>query len=171
MGEVAKHIEEHIPALRRYALALARNPIAANDLVQDCIVRALTKSRLYRPGTNLRAWLFTILHNLHVSEARRNGKWKKPADPEAALDSLSVPPAQTSAVMLRAVQRAMMALPDHQRLILYSVGVEGKSYEEVSEEFDIPVGTVKSRCFRAREALEHDLNYMHASRNSPPSAA
>lgn len=158
MNVVAKHVEEHIPALRCYALALARNPIAANDLVQECIVRALTKSRLYKPGTNLRAWLFTILHNLHVSEARRNGKWKKPTDPEAALDALSVPPSQTSSVMLRAVQNAMMALPEHQRLILYSVGVEGKSYEEVSVEFDIPVGTVKSRCFRAREALERDLN-------------
>ena len=97
------------------------------------------------------------MHNLHVSEIRRSGKWKQPADPEAAMDKLSVSASQTSTVMLRAVKKAMMALPTQQRTVLYSVGVEGKSYEEVSEEFDIPVGTVKSRCFRARETLQKDL--------------
>lgn len=158
MNVVAKRIEEHVPALQRYALSLARNSAAADDLVQECIVRALTKSRLYTPGTNLRAWLFTILHNLHVSEARRSAKWKQPADPEAALAGLSVPASQPSTVMLRAVRKAMLALPNEQRLILYLVGVEGQSYEDVSEAFDIPVGTVKSRCFRAREALQKDLN-------------
>lgn len=158
MNEVANRIEEHIPALQRYALSLARNSIAADDLVQECIVRALTKAPLYKPGTNLRAWLFTILHNLHVSEVRRNGKWKRPANPDAALASLSVQASQPTSVMLRAVRKAMMALPNQQRLILYSVGVEGKSYEEVSEECNIPVGTVKSRCFRARERLQKDLS-------------
>ena len=134
MNEVAQQIEEYVPALQRYALALCRNASAADDLVQECVVRGLTKAHLYKPGTNLRAWLFTIMHNLHVSEIRRSGKW-----------------------MLRAVKKAMMALPTQQRTVLYSVGVEGKSYEEVSEEFDIPVGTVKSRCFRARETLQKDL--------------
>jgi RNA polymerase sigma-70 factor (ECF subfamily) len=166
MNEVARKIEEHVPALQRYALSLARNPIAADDLVQECVVRALTKARLYKPGTNLRAWLFTILHNLHVSEARRAGKWKQPADPEAALATLSVPASQPESVMLRAVNKAMMALPDQQRLILLCVGVEGKSYEEVSEEFGIPVGTVKSRCFRARAALQKDLNKAYSSDGS-----
>ena len=163
MNEVAELIEEHVPALQRYARALSRNAIAADDLVQDCVVRALTKAQLYKPGTNLRAWLFTILHNLHVSEARRNAKWKQPADPDAALQKLSVPASQPASVMLRAVGKAMTALPDHQRLILFSVGVEGKSYEEASSEFNIPVGTVKSRCYRAREALQRDLNNAYTS--------
>ena len=163
MNEVARQIEQHVPALQRYALSLTRNAVAADDLVQECIVRALTKAQLYRPGTNLRAWLFTILHNLHVSEARRSGKWKRPANTEAALASLSVPASQPASVMLRAVRKAMLALPDQQRLILYSVGVEGKSYEEVSEEFHIPVGTVKSRCFRARETLQKTLNDAYAT--------
>lgn len=154
---IAGQIEEHVPALKRYALALARNASAADDLVQDCVVRALTKADLYKNGTNLRAWLFTILHNLHVNEKRREGKWKQPADPSAALASLSKPAAQTESVMLRAVRKAMMVLPRQQRSILYSVGVEGKSYEEVSDEFDLPVGTVKSRCFRARAALNDAL--------------
>lgn len=156
--DVASQIENHIPALKRYALALARNASAADDLVQECVVRALTKANLYRKGTNLRAWLFTILHNLHVSELRREGKWKRPADPAAALSSLSAPAAQTESVMLRAVRKAMMVLPRQQRSVLYSIGVEGKSYEEVSDEFDIPVGTVKSRCYRAREALQNTLD-------------
>tara|TARA_R110000787_G_scaffold44860_5_gene109726 strand:+ start:694 stop:1209 length:516 start_codon:yes stop_codon:yes gene_type:complete len=156
-NEVAEGIEEHVPALRRYALSLARNAVAADDLVQDCVVRALTKSGLYRSGTNLRAWLFTILHNLHISETRRSSKWKAPADPEAALAGLSVPAPQQGTIMLRAVGKAMSGLPDLQRQILYSVGVEGKSYEETSADFDIPVGTVKSRCFRARETLQREL--------------
>jgi RNA polymerase sigma-70 factor (ECF subfamily) len=163
MNEVAERIEEHVPALQRYALSLARNAVAADDLVQDCVVRALTKAKLYKTGTNLRAWLFTILHNLHVSEIRRSGKWKQPADPEAALEKLSVPASQTASVMLRAVGKAMIALPGPQYLILFSVGVEGKSYKEVSCEFHIPVGTVKSRCFRAREALQRDLNKAYTS--------
>lgn len=166
MNEVAQQIEEYVPALQRYALALCRNATAADDLVQECVVRGLTKAHLYNPGTNLRAWLFTIMHNLHVSDVRRNGKWKQPADPEAALNDLSVTASQPSTVMLRAVKNAMMALPDQQRLVLYSVGVEGKSYEEVSDEFDIPVGTVKSRCFRAREALQRDLNGHHSADTS-----
>lgn len=158
MNEVGNRIEQHIPALNRYALSLARNPMAADDLVQECLVRALTKARLFKPGTNLRAWLFTILHNLHISETRRNGKWKQAVDPETALANLPSPPAQPASVLLRAVRKAMMALPDRQREVLYSVGVEGKSYEEVSDELDIPVGTVKSRCFRARETLQNTLN-------------
>lgn len=118
MNEVAQEIENYVPALQRYALALCRNATAADDLVQECIVRGLTKAHLYKTGTNLRAWLFTIMHNLHISDLRRNGKWKQPADPEAALDSLSVSASQTSTVMLRAVSKAMMALPDLQRVIL-----------------------------------------------------
>lgn len=163
MNEVKKNIEEHIPALQRYALSLARNPIAADDLVQECLVRALSKSSLYKSGTNLRAWLFTILHNLHISEARRSGNWKQAANPDAALAKLSSPASQPATVMLRAVHKAMQTLPDKQRAILHSVGVQGKSYEEVSDEFDIPVGTVKSRCFRARESLEQILNYSYSA--------
>ena len=168
MNEVRKHIEEHVPALQRYALSLVRNPVAAEDLVQECVVRALTKAKLYKAGSNLRAWLFTILHNLHISEARRRGKWKQPADPEATLAKLSTPAAQHPSLMLRSVRKSMMALPDDQRAILYSVGVEGKSYDEVSDEFEIPVGTVKSRCFRAREALQKELNFT-CSLDSVPS--
>lgn len=158
MNVVARQIEEHIPALQRYALSLARNGVVADDLVQDCVVRALIKSNLYTPGTNLRAWLFTILHNLHVSQVRKDEKWKQPTDMDGALAKLSVPASQPSSLMLRAVRRAMLALPDQQRMILYRVGVEGRSYEEVSDELDIPIGTVKSRCYRARKSIREGLD-------------
>jgi len=171
MNEVAEQIEDYLPALKRYALSLARNPAAADDLVQECAMRALSKSRLYKPGTNLRAWLFTILHNLHISEGRRSGKWKQPHDPEAALAKLSAPAPQTSTIMLNSVGKAMTALPQQQRRVLFAVGVEGKSYEEVSDEMDIPVGTVKSRCFRARETLVAKLESTRPQAGSLPAAA
>jgi RNA polymerase sigma-70 factor (ECF subfamily) len=158
MNQVAQQIEVHVPALMRYARALAHNPTAAEDLVQECVVRALTKASLYKPGTNLRAWLFTILHNLYISDMRRNKKWKEAANPEAALNALSVAPRQTHAVMLRAVREAMRRLPSQQKMILYFIGVEGKSYKEVSRELGIPVGTVKSRCSRARDSLQQELD-------------
>lgn len=154
MNEVETRIEEHIPALQRYALSLTRNAAEAENLVQECAVRALSKARLYQPGTNLRAWLFTILRNLHISEKRYTAKWPRAADPELALQNLSVPAAQPASSMLRSVTEAIATLPDPQRRILISVGIEGKTYEEVSDEFGIPIGTVKSRCSRARKALE-----------------
>jgi RNA polymerase sigma-70 factor (ECF subfamily) len=158
MNQVAQQIEVHVPALMRYAMALAHNPTAAQDLVQECVVRALTKAHLFKGGTNLRAWLFTILHNLYVSEIRRNKKWKEAANPEAAINSLSVPPSQIHSVMLRAVREAMRRLPSQQKLILYLIGVEGRSYKEVSRELGIPIGTVKSRCSRARDTLQQELD-------------
>jgi RNA polymerase sigma-70 factor (ECF subfamily) len=164
MNQVAQQIEVHVPALMRYALALAHNPTAAQDLVQECVVvRALTKASFFKPDTNLRAWLFTILHNLYVSEIRRNKKWKEAANPEAAMNSLSVPPSQIHTVMLRAVREAMRRLPSQQKMILYLIGVEGRSYKEVSRELSIPIGTVKSRCSRARDTLQQELDSRTAS--------
>jgi RNA polymerase sigma factor (sigma-70 family) len=171
MNQVAEQIETHIPALKRYACALAHNSMAADDLVQECVVRALTKARLYKPGTNLRAWLFTILHNLYISDVRRNGKWKEAPDPEAALNSLSVPASQTHSVMLRSVRKAMARLPNQQQMILYRIGVEGKSYNEVSDELGIPVGTVKSRCSRARMGLQRMLSKLPADGGASAAAA
>lgn len=165
MNQVAQDIEIHIPALKRYAYVLARNQTAAEDLVQECAVRALTKAHFYKPDTNLRAWLFTILHNLHISEIRRQGKWKEAADPDMELASLSEPAPQTHAVMLRSLEDAMARLPANQQDSLYLVGVEGQSYREASNEMRIPVGTVKSRCSRARVGLRRalDLDTSHTS--------
>jgi RNA polymerase sigma-70 factor (ECF subfamily) len=157
MNEVAAGIEEQLPYLRRYAMALTHNPAAADDLVQECAARSLAKSHLYRANTNLRAWLLTILHNLHISEYRRQSRMPVPADPEAALAKLSVRPGQPAAMMIRAVREAMKVLPAEQAAVLMMIGVEGRSYKEVAEQLGLPIGTVKTRCFRARTALQHAL--------------
>lgn len=157
MNDVRNNILEHLPALQRYAMSLACSPSAAQDLVQECAVRALAKANLYKSGTNLRAWLFTILHNIHISEARRRAKYPTVSDPDSVLERLAVPPAQTAKAMLNDVDDALSRLPKKQRRILLCVGVEGKSYREISAEFDIPVGTVKSRYARARQALARQL--------------
>lgn len=171
MTEVETRIEEHIPALQRYALSLTRNAAEAENLVQECAVRALSKARLFQPGTNLRAWLFTILRNLHINEMRYIAKWPRAADPELALQNLSVPAPQPASAMLRSVTEAIDELPGPQRRILISVGIEGKTYEEVSVEFGIPIGTVKSRCSRARQSLEERFYPANADLPMPDAAA
>jgi len=157
MNDVRNHIVEHLPALQRYAMSLACNPTVAQDLVQECTVRALSKSNLYKSGTNMRAWLFTILHNLHVSKARRQNRYPKVKDPEAVLERLSTPAPQVVKIMFDEVGKAISQLPKNQRLILMSIGVEGRSYREVSADFGVPVGTIKSRYARARQTLAEKL--------------
>jgi len=158
MNEVYQEIERHIPHLRRYARAIARNPVAADDLVQESLVRALTKSHLYKPGTNLRAWLFTILHNQHITEVRRNGRAGIPVDPDDAASALSTRPNQESGLIMNALGRALRALPDNQRILIELVALDGKSYEEVAASHGIPVGTVKSRISRGRSRLRIALD-------------
>lgn len=157
MDDVRKNIEEHLPALQRYAMSLACHPSAAQDLVQECTLRAISKSRMFKQGTNLRAWLFTILHNLHVSDVRQRAKRPEVKNPDEVLERMAVQPTQLSSSMLREVGEAMSLLPQAQQRILMSIGVAGKTYEEASSEFHIPVGTVKSRYARARRALQERL--------------
>jgi len=157
MTDIANRIEALIPRLRRYARALTRNEVAADDLVQDCLVRALAKQHLWQDGTDLRAWLFTILHNQYVNHVRqsvRQGELAN-ANPSEAHRSLSRPPPQEHSLDLRDLDRALAQLPDEQRTIILMVGLEGMSYEAVAEFVGVPVGTVRSRLSRGREALRH----------------
>ncbi|MDX1711166.1 MAG: sigma-70 family RNA polymerase sigma factor [Rhodovibrionaceae bacterium] len=151
--EQAMAIEEQIPALRRYARALVRNADRADDLVQDCLERAVSRFHQFQPGTNLRTWMFTILHNVHCDALRRQKRrgtdvpieeWERRAKTNAN---------QPRAMEMRDFRRMFSKLPESDRHILYLVGVEGYSYEEASEVLDVAVGTVKSRLFRARERL------------------
>lgn len=158
MNDVRKDLERHLPALQRYAMSLACDPALAQDLVQECAMRALTKANLYKPGTNLRAWLFTILHNLHITEIRRTSRWRGAPDPDAEIAKLAVPAAQPWATMLCDAGKAISELPTQQRRLLMSIGVEGKSYDEASSEMKIPLGTVKSGYSRARKALAEKLD-------------
>jgi RNA polymerase sigma-70 factor (ECF subfamily) len=144
---------EQIPRLRRYARALTRNRDSADDLVQDCLQQALRKSELWQPGTNLRAWLFTIMHNIFVSGVRR--QYAAPQvvmDPDSAQQP-AIAASQDASIYLQEVERGIQALPAEQREIVLLVALEGMGYEEVGRILGIPIGTVRSRLSRARDAL------------------
>jgi RNA polymerase sigma-70 factor (ECF subfamily) len=153
MADICKKIEEEIPRLRRYARALTRDVTAADDLVQDCLTRALSKVHLWQKGTDLRAWLFTILHNQYVNHVRRavrEGSAVGLSDTEPMLTSA---PNQGKRLELRDLERAIAKLPEEQRSVLLLVGLEGMRYEEVAAVLDVPVGTIRSRLSRGREML------------------
>src|SRR5919109_3381544 len=152
-GGLHRKIEHLIPRLRRYARVLTRDVVAADDLVQDCLTRALGKIHLWEEGTDLRAWLFTILHHQHISLLRRDARQRasielQKGDPRPALS-----PNQPARLELLDVERAIAKLPEEQRSVILLVGLEGMQYEEVAEVLDVPVGTVRSRLSRGRDAL------------------
>ena len=148
-------IIEHIPRLRRYARALVGDRYLADDLVQDTLERAWNKFYLWRPGSDLRAWLFTIMHNVFVNETRRRRYQMEQLMEEVPQVAVRAP--QSEQLELRDVDRALRALPVEQREVVLLVAVEQFSYEEVSGALDIPIGTVMSRLSRARERMRHLL--------------
>lgn len=153
MNDFAWRLEAEIPRLRRYARALARDAARADDLVQNCLLRALAKQHLWEPGSDLRAWLFTILHNQHVNDVRRAVREGKNKAIEETEPLLTVPPNATAALLLRDLERAIARLPEEQRQAILLVGLEGLRYEEVAKILGVPIGTVRSRLSRGREAL------------------
>ncbi len=142
-----------LPGLRRYAVALSGNVALADDLVQDCIERALRQAGQLRELVRLPGWLRRILHNLYIDEVRRSGGRKKDEDISELADdiALSVPAANNAG--MRDFVRAMNALTPEHRQILYLVGVEELNYREIADELGVPMGTVMSRLARARERL------------------
>ena len=160
---------DQIPALRRYARALTGDAWAADDLVQDTLERACSKWRLWLAGSDLRAWLFTIMHNLFVSQVRhrvRQGDLASPVD----LAGLTQEPAAPAACVDSAIdlQRCLLRLPEEQRVVLLLVTLEDLSYAEVARITGVPTGTVMSRLSRARSRLQE---LMEASAASPARAA
>jgi len=151
MPEVRQLIVDQIPHLRRYARALVANREQADDLVQDCLERAWSRMHLWRAGTNIRAWLFTILHNLHVNAARRRHSQAGPF--YAAAADLPVPPTQEDELNVRDLWQAFARLPEPQRAAILLISVEEMSYGEAAAVLDIPVGTLMSRIHRGRERL------------------
>jgi RNA polymerase sigma factor (sigma-70 family) len=151
----AESMVELIPRLRRYARALAGDRAAADDLVQDTLERAWAKLHLYRRGTDLRAWLFTVMHNVYVNQLRA-------ARPVAQLDEempeLSQPARQSDGLELRDLDLAIRRLPPEQREVLLLVVLEDMSYEAAAGTLGIPIGTVMSRLARAREKLRSMLS-------------
>lgn len=153
VSPVREQIREQIPALRRYARALMRDREGAEDLVQDTLLRAINFEHQFSAGTNLRAWLFTILHNVYVGDRRKIAR----RPPVSSIDSeewrIEAPGNQESAVELKELDQAIGNLPEPQRLTLLLVGGEGAAYEEVAKVMGVPLGTIRSRVSRAREAL------------------
>jgi len=147
-----------IPRLRRYAIALLRDRAAADDLVQDVVLRGLDRLHLWRDGTNMRTWLFTIMHNLHANDMRRLSRTVDNQPLEGAALSRGTPPEQEAAVELSQLADAIAGLPVPQRQVLLLVGLEGFSYAEAAETLDVPVGTVMSRLSRTREELRRTLD-------------
>lgn len=153
MADTYREIEAEIPRLRRYARALTRDAAAADDLVQDCLARALGKLDLWQNGTDLRAWLFTILHNQYVNHVRRSVREGAAVGLSEGEPLLTREPQQGRRLELRELERAIAALPAEQRAVILLVGLEGMRYEEVAVVLKVPVGTIRSRLSRGRDAL------------------
>ncbi len=147
----------HLPGLRRYARALTGNAWAADDLVQDTLERACSRWRLWLAGTDLRAWLFTLMHNLFISQLRQlQRRAGQPVELEEAAHELQA--AGSAPGLSLDLQRCLLRLPLDQRAVLLLVCVEELSYAEVARITGVPLGTVMSRLSRARQRMRELLD-------------
>ena len=153
MPDFADLLEEQIPRMRRYAVALTRDRDRADDLVQATLVRAIAKQHLFKPDTNLRAWLFTLLHNQYVNDVRQAARWGNQVHIDDVSGSLAAVADPSASRQLTELDAAIGKLPVEQRQVVLMVGLEGMAYEEVASILMVPVGTVRSRLSRGRSTL------------------
>ena len=146
---------EHITSLRRYAIALLRDRSLADDLVQDTLERGLKKLSLFQAGSDLRAWLFTIMHNLFLNQIPRSKLWLQNSPP---VETHSEDELAEEMVTARDFMQALQLLSDEQRAIILLIGLEQLSYDQAAQVLNLPVGTVMSRLARARERLRLLMN-------------
>jgi RNA polymerase sigma factor (sigma-70 family) len=160
--ELERSIHDYVTSLRRYALVLTRNGDAAEDLVQETLVKAIAASDSWQPGTDLRVWMFRIMHNTHVSERRRHQvrEQAKPLLPKPV--DTSDP---TTRIELRQVLDALDQLPDSQRQPIALIALHEMSYAEAARILDVPLGTFYSRIGRGRTALRQ---IVEGIRSVPP---
>ena len=173
MSDFARLLETEIPRLRRYARALTRDQSRADDLVQSCLCRAVAKQHLWEAGTDLRAWLFTILHNQHVNDVRRAVREGVTVPVEDMAPALTATSDAGASLQLRDLERALARVPDEQRQVILLVGLEGMRYEEVATILGIPIGTVRSRLSRGRDLLRELMDLKEdagAARAKQPAA-
>ena len=157
-------IIDHVPALRRYARVLTGDAWAADDLVQDTLERACRKWLLWRSGSNLRAWLFTLMHHLYLNQLR--GAPPSPAlDIDTLNEGLAAPPSGTDDAL--DLERCLQRLPAEQRAVLLLVALEDMAYAEAARVLQIPVGTVMSRLARARARLRELMESSQAPAQPP----
>jgi RNA polymerase sigma factor (sigma-70 family) len=152
-ADVRSNLISYVPALRNYALHLLRNASDADDLVQDCLVRALSRSHLFEPGTNLKAWLLSIIHNVFLDGTRKNRRTREFQKAMTVKQDHVTRPNQLHRIELRDAGRALAALPKAQSATLLLIGLDGLSYQETATLTGAPVGTVRSRVSRGRSAL------------------
>ncbi|KFB08881.1 sigma-70 family RNA polymerase sigma factor [Nitratireductor basaltis] len=146
-----------VPVLRAFALSLSKNADRADDLVQETLVKAWDKQESFQPGTNLKAWLFTILRNEFYSQMRKRKREVEDSDGSITA-SLSIHPSQDGSSDLNDFKKALARLPEDQREAIILIGANGFSYEEAAEICGCAVGTIKSRVSRARTRLQEILS-------------
>lgn len=155
LNDIRAEIVPLIPRLRRYARALTGGRESADDLVQDSLERALRKSHLWRRGSDLRAWLFTIMHNVFLNQVRARAPICEELDAAESVHATARGPQDLAAVL--DLETALRRLPEEQRAVLLLVGLEEMTYEETANVLNLPIGTVMSRLSRARERLRRLL--------------
>lgn len=148
-----KGIAAHIPQLRRYARALTGDYTAAEDLVQDTLERAWKRFGLWRSGSNLRAWLFTIMHNVFINQVRAEPRKQDESAEHSVPHLLWKSQTAENRLELQDLSNALRRLPNGQREVILLIGLEQMSYAEAARVLDIPIGTVMSRLSRGREQL------------------
>jgi len=171
-SSIPETLESHLPSLRHFALSLTRGKDAADDLVQNCLVRALSHMDRFQPGTSLRKWLFTILYNNFRDDLRRRRREGQQVSLSDWQDLRPQAPSQYELVRFKEVALGFQHLHPEQRRLLTIVGIEGESYEVAARHFGVPVGTIKSRLWRARNRLlqqQHGLGQRRVS-NAWPTA-
>ena len=151
-AEFTAGLMKALPSLRAFAISLSGRAERADDLVQDTLIKAWTNREKFEPGTNLRAWLFTILRNTYYTQVIRRRREVRDETGEYA-NNVRTPPTQDWSVAMRALQTALAQLPDEHREALILVGAAGLSYEEAAEICGCALGTIKSRVNRARARL------------------
>jgi len=155
-----------LPRLHRYARALRRNREDADDLVQDTLERAWSRAGLWQGVGDMRTWLFSIMHNLHVDAVRR-GRLDF-VDLDEHLPEIPVPATQAERLALRDLETALTSLSDDQREVLLLVALDGMAYAEIAQALGIPIGTVMSRVSRGRERLRGLMDGRPAETARPP---
>lgn len=167
-NEILNRIEAEIPRLRRYARSLVRDAEGADDLVQDCLVRAVANIGSWKEGTNLRAWLMTILRNKFFNDCRKKKRERNIFMDQGSTDVGVVPAQQDAQLYMASFESAFQKLSQDHREALLLVAVEGYPYDQAAKILDISIGTVKSRVSRARASLRTQLDQIEGTELRQP---
>lgn len=158
-------LEDQIQPLRRYARKLAKDPDEADELVQDSFERAIRRFDQFKTGTNLRSWLFTIMHNIFCDRFRHRRRRGIVHSLDETAHDIPRRPSQMASIELREVSNGFERLSASQRDLIVTVGLEGKTYEQAARHYGVAVGTIKSRLSRARDSLR-ERSSLRRSRSS-----